>query len=389
MSSVPSDASTADPKDSLLTDGAFLVEAPLHAEAPLPWPRALRRGILSVDELARRGLVEESELPRLREALQHLDLRVPAAFQPGIEAGDPALALQALPSREELSFFPEELDDPIGDDPCSPTPLLTHRYPTRVLLKPTYLCAMYCRFCFRRNKVSHSEHQALEADLEAAFAYIRAHPEVREVILTGGDPLVLTDARLREVLAPLQALPQLKVIRLHTRIPTALPQRVTPELIRLLRSTGKAVWVIAHVNAASELTPEAIQAFGSFVDGGVPVLSQSVLLKGVNDSRESLAALFEALVDLRVKPYYLHYPDLAKGTRHFRIPLARAMELVRSLRGALSGLCVPPLVVDLPGGRGKVLVEAQSSRQISENSWEFISPLNGERIRVDYPPCEG
>ena len=229
-----------------------------------------------------------------------------------------------------------------------------HRYPDRVLLKLTPICAVYCRFCFRREMVGPGKPGALSAAaLARALDYIRSHPEVWEVILTGGDPLVLSARRLRAVMKELSAIDHVKIVRIHTRLPVADPARVTPELVRAMKAKGRAVYVAVHVNHPRELTADARAALSRMADAGLVLLGQSVLLKGVNDEPQVLADLMRALVECRVKPYYLHHGDLAPGTAHLRTDIETGQALMRQLRGRLSGLCQPTYMLDIPGGHGK------------------------------------
>jgi len=266
------------------------------------------------------------------------------------------VARQYLPAAEELVTTPDELVDPIGDDAHTPVKGIVHRYPDRVLLKPVHVCAVYCRFCFRREKVGPGS-EALSADeLSAALDYIRRAPNVWEVILTGGDPLVLSPRRLREIMLALNAIPHVQVIRFHTRVPIAAPDRVTAELIEALAS-DKAVYAVVHANHAQELTAPVKETLQKFTAAGIPLLSQSTLLRGVNDNPQALENLFRTLTALKVKPYYLHHPDLAPGTAHFRLTIEKGQELMRELQGRLSGIALPRYMLDIPGGHGKVPVE--------------------------------
>lgn len=270
-------------------------------------------------------------------------------------AADP-VARQYLPAADELVNTPEELDDPIGDDAHSPVKGIVHRYPDRVLLKPVHVCAVYCRFCFRREKVGPGS-EALSADeLAAAIDYIKNAPQVWEVILTGGDPFVLSARRLRDIMAALNAIPHVQVIRFHTRVPVADPARITDDVIAALESE-KAVYVVLHANHAQELTDAVKACVRKFVAAGIPLLSQSALLRGVNDKPEVLEKLFRALTAMKVKPYYLHHPDLAPGTSHFRLTIAAGQDIMRRLQGRVSGVALPRYVLDIPGGHGKVPVE--------------------------------
>ncbi|MGH6818393.1 MAG: lysine-2,3-aminomutase-like protein, partial [Methylovirgula sp.] len=232
---------------------------------------------------------------------------------------------------------------------------IVHRYPDRVLLKLLHVCPVYCRFCFRRETVGPGSAVYLSAAaLDRAFAYIAAHAEIFEVILTGGDPLILSLRRLADILARLAEIEHVAVVRIHTRVPVAAPALVTDALAELLRDADKPVYVALHANHPRELTPAARAACARLVDAGIPMLSQTVLLRGVNDNLEVLAELMRAFVRARVKPYYLHHPDLARGTSHFRVSIAEGQALVRALRGRISGICQPQYVLDIPGGFGKV-----------------------------------
>lgn len=266
-----------------------------------------------------------------------------------------AIARQYTPTAAELYDHPEEHPDPIGDDPHSPVPGLVHRYPDRVLLKPVSVCAAYCRFCFRRASVGPQGKTLTPAELDAALDYIRAHPAVFEVILSGGDPLLLAPHRLAALRERLEALPHLGVVRIHTRLPLQDPARITPALAEALASPRLALFIALHINHPAEFTPEVAEALGHLRRGaGASLVVQSVLLRGVNDDVETLEALFRACLRHGLKPYYLHHPDRAPGTDHFHLPIATGQALMRALRGRLSGLALPTYVLDRPGGRGKV-----------------------------------
>lgn len=270
------------------------------------------------------------------------------------DSADP-VARQYLPSTEELLTTPEEREDPIGDDVYAPVKGIVHRYPDRVLLKPVHVCAVYCRFCFRREKVGPGSEMLSAEELTAAIDYIRNAPHVWEVILTGGDPFVLSPRRLRDLMQRLGEIPHVQVIRFHTRVPVADPSRVTDEMIEALHS-DKTVYVVLHANHANELTDKVRDAAQKFIRAGIPLLSQSTLLRGVNDKTDVLENLFRQLTVMKIKPYYLHHPDKAPGTSHFRLSVAEGQALVDSLRGRLSGIAQPGYVLDIPGGFGKVLL---------------------------------
>ncbi len=307
-----------------------------------------------------------------------------------IDRSDPhdPIARQFVPDRAELDRQPQETADPIGDDANSPVEGIVHRYPDRVLLKLAHVCAVYCRFCFRREMVGPGRRRALSgAALAAALAYVRERPEIWEVILTGGDPLILSARRLHEVMAALSAIDHVKIVRIHTRVPVAAPSLITAALLRALKAPGKATYVVLHANHPRELTPATRKACARLVDAGIPMLSQSVLLRGVNDEPATLTALLRALVECRVKPYYLHHGDLAPGTSHLRTTIAEGQALVRSLHGRVSGLCQPAYVLDIPGGHGKSPIGPSYIRPASGTAGEQrfeIDDFNGRRHI--YPP---
>jgi lysine 2,3-aminomutase len=272
------------------------------------------------------------------------------------DPNDP-IARQFIPSADELVATPGENADPIGDHAHSPVAGIVHRYPDRVLFKLVHVCAVYCRFCFRREMVGPGKASALsDASYQGALEYIRAHSEVWEVILTGGDPLMLSPRRLAEIMADLAAIDHVKIIRIHTRVPVADPARVSGEMVAALKVGGAVTWVALHANHARELTAAARTACAALVDAGIPMVSQSVLLRGVNDNAVALEALMRGFVECRIKPYYLHHGDLAPGTAHLRSTLEHGQELMRALRGRVSGLCQPEFVLDIPGGHGKAPV---------------------------------
>jgi lysine 2,3-aminomutase len=309
-------------------------------------------------ELAAAGLIGREQIDALAPIAARYAIAITPAIADLIDKADPVdpIARQFVPSIGEGDTQPHERADPIGDARHSPVAGIVHRYPDRVLLKLTYVCPVYCRFCFRREMVGPGEDQMLgAAELDAALAYIAAHTEIWEVILTGGDPFMLSPRRLAEVTARLSAIPHVKILRWHTRMPVADPERVTPELVRAL-ATEKTTYVAVHVNHPRELTDHARRAASRLVDAGIPLLSQSVLLKGVNDDVATLEALMRALVEARIQPYYLHHMDLAPGTAHFRTTIAEGQALVRELRDRVSGLCQPHYVLDIPGGHAKALL---------------------------------
>jgi lysine 2,3-aminomutase len=307
-------------------------------------------------ELVANGLVSVEQLPDLEQVAARYAVAVTPEIAALIDPDDPndPIALQFIPRPEELAIAPGESADPIGDHTHSPVSGIVHRYPDRVLFKLVHVCAVYCRFCFRREMVGPGKANSLsEGAYGNALNYIRAHSEIWEVILTGGDPLVLSPRRLAEVMADLAAIDHVRIIRIHTRVPVAEPSRINAEMVAALKMKGATTWVALHANHARELTAPARAACAALVDAGIPMVSQSVLLRGVNDNAEALEALMRAFVECRIKPYYLHHGDLAPGTAHLRTTLAHGQELMRGLRGRVSGLCQPEYVLDIPGGHGK------------------------------------
>jgi lysine 2,3-aminomutase len=308
-----------------------------------------------LSDLEQAGLTAADKRAALEKVAAQYAVAITPAIAELIDRADPndPVARQFVPDPAELEVRPEERADPIGDHAHSPVEGVVHRYPDRVLLKLTHVCAVYCRFCFRREMIGPAAAPLTAKQLDAALAYVAAHEQIWEVVLTGGDPLVLSARRLKQVVSRLAAVPHVKVIRVHTRVPVADPARITPELVRALRAKGKATYVVLHANHARELTSAARDACARLIDAGIPMLSQSVLLSGVNDDPQTLGALMRALVECRIKPYYLHHGDLAPGTSHLRTSIEHGQEVMRALRGRLSGLCQPTYVLDIPGGHGK------------------------------------
>jgi lysine 2,3-aminomutase len=310
-------------------------------------------------DLVAHGLAPTSDLAVLQKVAARYAVAVTPDMAALIDPDDPndPIARQFIPSAEELVRQGSERADPIGDQAHSPVTGIVHRYPDRVLFKLVHVCAVYCRFCFRREMVGPGKATALSQDAyEGAINYIRAHSEIWEVILTGGDPLMLSPRRLAEIMADIAALDHVRIIRIHTRVPVADPARISREMIAALKVEGATTWVALHANHARELTDGARAACAGIIDAGIPMVSQSVLLRGVNDNAGALEALMRTFVECRIKPYYLHHGDLAPGTSHLRTTLRHGQELMRALRGRVSGLCQPDYVLDIPGGHGKAPV---------------------------------
>jgi lysine 2,3-aminomutase len=344
----------------------------------------------SIAELVDAGLVPAAEAAALAPVAARYAVAITPAMAALIDRGDPddPIARQFVPAAAELVSHPPEQADPIGDDAFSPVEGIVHRYPDRVLLKLTHTCPVYCRFCFRREMVGPGGRGALTAEQrQAAYAYIRQRPEIWEVILTGGDPLVLSAQALRAAVEALAAIEHVKIVRLHTRVPVVDPERITGELVAALRAPGKTTCIALHANHPRELTPAARAACARIVDAGIPMFSQTVLLRGVNDDVETMTALMRAFVECRIKPYHLNHADLAPGTGHLRTTIEAGQELMRRMRGHVSGLCQPVYVLDVPGGAGKVPVGPTyiSAADGPDGDYEVRTVNGGLR---SYPPRE-
>ena len=342
------------------------------------------KAVTTVNGLVEAGLAQPEQRAALEKVSTEFSIRLTPHVLAQIETAtmaDPIFA-QYVPRVGELEHHPSEISDPIGDHAYQPVKGVTHRYPDRVLLKPTHICQVYCRFCFRREKVGKAEEALDDAELDAALHYISKRPEIWEVVLSGGDPLVLSNRRLAQILNRLAAIEHVAVVRFHTRVPVVDPARIDAEFVATLE-IRPAVYVVVHVNHAAELTPEVLQAFALMVEGGIPLLAQTVLLRGVNDSVEALVKLMRGLVAARVKPYYIHHLDKAKGTSHFRVPIKQGQELMRQLRGRISGLCQPTYVLDIPGGFGKVPIGPQYLSEPAGDQYEVLDYRGGSHDYVD------
>jgi lysine 2,3-aminomutase len=310
----------------------------------------------SAADLVKAGLLPEAKKAAVERIAAAYAIGVTGAVAELIDRADPRdpISRQFVPDVAELDERPDEMADPTGDLAFSPVEGIVHRYPDRVLLKLLHVCPVYCRFCFRRAVVGPNGPAFLAPEaLAAAIGYIADHSGIWEVILTGGDPLTLPARRLGAIMARLKAIDHVKIIRLHTRVPVADPSRITAELASVLLASSKTVYVALHANHPREISEGARAACARFIDAGIPMLSQSVLLAGVNDDIETLTKLMRAFVEARIKPYYLHQLDRAPGTGHFWVPIAKGQDLMRQLRGRVSGLCQPHYMLDIPGGHGK------------------------------------
>ena len=307
----------------------------------------------NAEALLAAGLIQPSALAAVAATEARYAVALSAAMRALIRTPDDPIGRQFIPDPTELIVSPHESLDPIGDDALSPVKGVVHRYADRALLKPLLVCPVYCRFCFRREHVGPDGGVLTDAELQAAYAWFADRPEVTEIILTGGDPLMLSPRRLADIIGTLSGMPHVQTIRIHSRVPVADPERLT-EALAAAMETDRSMWLVVHANHAREFTRAAGAALRRVRALGIPVLGQSVLLRGVNDSAAALEALFRAMIAHRVKPYYLHQLDAAPGTARFHVPIEEGRALLELLRGRVTGLAWPTYVLDIPGGLGKV-----------------------------------
>jgi lysine 2,3-aminomutase len=333
-----------------------------------PWGKDVRDGIRGPGDVDRFPLTD-SEKRAVAATSQQYAFRAPASYTNLIDWTNPndPIRLQVVPSENELHWHDGELADPIGDRAFSPVARITHRYPDRVLLYPTYHCAVYCRHCFRKESLAREGFSRPE--MAAALSYISSRPEIAEVILTGGDPLLLSDSELEFLRNELEAVNHVRMIRFHTRIPVVMPRRITPDFIRAIKSS-KMTAIVTHFNHPNEISAENASACAMLREAGFLLLNQTVLLKGVNDNADTLRTLFtELLYRLGCKPYYLHHCDLTRGLEHFRTDIERGRRIVRELRGTMSGLAMPEYILDIPGGFGKIPIGPVYVNKAGERAW--------------------
>ncbi|MBU0991340.1 MAG: lysine 2,3-aminomutase [Proteobacteria bacterium] len=319
------------------------------------WKWQIENRLKSIDDVVRILNPSEKILEGIRTATKHFRMAVTPYYASlaDLSAAHCPIKAQAIPSEKEALFLESDMDDPLEEDRDSPVPGLTHRYPDRVLLLVTDICSMYCRHCTRRRLVGHTDHPINMKQIETAIQYIADHEEVRDVIISGGDPLTMSDEKIEKILKGLRAIPHVEIIRIGTRTPVVLPMRITPSLIKMLRKYHP-LFISTHFNHAKEITPESSRACTMLADGGFPVFNQTVLLRQVNDCPHVIKELNQKLLTIRVHPYYIYQCDLSLGISHFRTSLGKGIQIIEALRGHTSGLGVPTFVVDVPGGGGKV-----------------------------------
>lgn len=355
------------------------------AEEWKDWRWQMRHAVRSLAELEKHLVLTAAERAGCRDTASLFRLGISPYYLSLIDTEHPfcPVRMQAIPVASEARVRPGELVDPLGEDRNRPVPAIVHRYPDRVLLLALDSCSTYCRHCTRRRITKGGEAELSRAELARGIEYIREHPEVRDVLISGGDPFLLSEARLEELLAPLRAIPHVEMLRIGTRVPVCLPMRVTEPLARLLRQYAP-LFVITHFNHPKEVTEAARAACELLVDHGVPVENQAVLLRRVNSEARIIKELSHALLRARVRPYYLHQMDVAEGCEHLRTPLAKGVEILEALRGHTSGLAVPHLAVDLPGGGGKVTLQPNYVVERTQKETVFRN-FRGETYRYPEP----
>ncbi len=335
------------------------------------WRWQMRHRLSRLEQFERLLRLTEAERRGLQMASEKFSVAVTPYFASLIDPENPACPIrkQVVPVEGELVVSADDMADPCGEDDASVLEGLVHRYPDRVLFLALDTCAAYCRYCTRSRLVSQGELEPLGRRVEGALAYLRAHREVRDVLISGGDPLLMSDATLDKLLGQLREIPHIEFVRIGTRIPSFLPQRITPALTAVLRK--HRVWLSVHFCHPSELTPEVAQAADLLADGGIPLGCQTVLLKGVNDSADTLRDLFHGLLKLRIRPYYLYQCDPVIGTSHLRTSIGKGLELMQQLRGHTTGYAVPTYVVDAPGGGGKIPVQPETIVGHQDGEWRL------------------
>ena len=336
------------------------------------WHWQLRNRITTLEQLEKLIELSPQERAGCLFAAHKLALAITPHFFNLIDPKDPNCPVrrQVIPHIDESVVAPGESSDPVGEEGTMPVPGIVHRYPDRVLFLVTDRCASYCRYCTRSRLVSNAQAYDFHPELEQGLQYIAAHPEVRDVLISGGDPLLLSDAKLDALLGRLRAIPHVEFIRLGSRIPVFLPQRITPELASIFRKHGP-IWMSIHVNHPKEVTRELAEACERLSLAGVPLGNQSVLMAGINDTPEVMKSLVHRLLMMRVRPYYLYACDLIEGSTHFRAPIQKGIDIIRALRGHTTGYAVPQLIIDTPGGGGKVPINPEYVQAIHDGIVEL------------------
>jgi len=359
------------------------------------WKWQIRNRVETLDELKKHIDLSPAEEKGVETCLTTMRLAVTPYYLSLVDRSDPncPVRMQSIPTANELQHSSADLRDPLHEDGDSPVPNLTHRYPDRVLMLITDQCSMYCRHCTRRRFAGQADAMTSAEIVDKQVEYIRNHPEIRDVLLSGGDPLTLSDDRLEDILKKLREIDHVQIVRIGSRIPVVMPQRITPELCDMLKKYHP-VWLNTHFNHPKEITPEAVKACAMLADAGIPLGNQSVLLAGVNDCVHVMKELVHGLVKMRVRPYYIYQCDLSMGLGHFRTSVAKGIEIIEGLRGHTTGFCVPTFVVDAPGGGGKIpvmpdyLISRSNKRTILRNFEGVIAAYTEPEHYVENCKCD-
>ena len=381
----------------MITPNGLFADVP--AEQWNDWTWQAKNRITTLQDLKKYITLTPEEEQGIEKCLATFRMAVTPYYLSLMDLNDPEdpIRKQAIPSADELYFAPEESADSLHEDTDSPVKGLTHRYPDRVLFLLTDRCASYCRHCTRRRLVGQTDNSMPKEQIDACIEYIRNHPEVRDVLLSGGDVFMQSDEMLEYVISSLREIPHVEIIRLGTRVPVVMPQRITQELCDMLKKYHP-IWVNVHFNHPNEITPESAAACAKLADAGIPLGNQSVLLAGVNDCVHVMRKLVNDLVKIRVRPYYIYVCDLSLGLSHFRTPVSKGIEIIEGLRGHTSGYCIPTFVVDAPGGGGKVpvmpnYVLSQTPRKVILRNFEGVITTFTEpehyQSKCNCPVCRG
>jgi len=363
------------------------------------WRWQVKNRIETLEELKKHITLTPKEEEGIRQSLKTLRMAITPYYLSLIRLENPECSIrkQAIPTIAELHRAEADLLDPLHEDEDSPTPGLTHRYPDRVLFLITDQCSMYCRHCTRRRFAGQTDRESSSKHIDKGIEYIAKTPAVRDVVLSGGDALLVSDEKLESIIQRLRAIPHVEIIRIGTRTPVVCPQRITPELVKMLKKYHP-IWVNVHFNHANEITPESRLACERMADAGIPIGNQSVLLRGVNDCPQIMKRLVYELVKMRVRPYYIYQCDLSMGLEHFRTPISKGIEIIENLRGHISGYAVPTFVVDAPGGGGKIPVMptyliSQSPYRVALRNFEgvittYTQPMDYTETECPCEDCE-
>lgn len=333
----------------------------------LNWIWQYKNRIMRIEQLAEVIPLSDQEKIEISSCLSFFRMAITPYYASLIDPADPGdpIRMQAVPSIHETHILPCEMADPLSEERDSPVCHIVHRYPDRVLFLVTHQCSMYCRHCTRRRLVGEEDHVISDTAIEQALDYIRNHPQIRDVLISGGDPLTLSDARLELIIASLRQISHVEIIRIGTRVPVVMPMRITSDLLTMLKKY-QPIWINTHFNHPRELTDIALNACKAIVDAGIPLGNQSVLLKGINDNTETMKVLLLGLVKARIRPYYLYQCDLSQGLGHFRTDVRMGIEIIRQLTGNISGFAIPRFVIDAPGGGGKIPVNPDTILSIDD-----------------------